>query len=129
MSRRIVSQVRSSSHQAWPCLRRTCVRVMVVVPALAGREHRDERVVPAGVRRVVAARAPHMGQRIDRPRGVPHDHRPKHRAPHDKAHAELNGGGEAVIPQSHARRTRRRNTASHDSNATLIQLLRCSSHR
>ena len=54
---------------------RCLVVVVVVVPALAQRDERDERRVAARVGRGVATPAHHVGQRVHRERAVPQQHR------------------------------------------------------
>ena len=49
------------------------VRMMIVVPALAEREERDEKVIGGEIFGCEAAGSPHVGDRIDRPGGMQSD--------------------------------------------------------
>ena len=63
--------------------------VVVVVPAFAGGQQADDRIVAAAVGRLVIPIAPDMGYGIDRPGGVPDQHRAQRPGPDEEAGAEL----------------------------------------
>jgi len=64
------------------------VGVMVVVPPFAVGEQRDQPVVAAVVGGGVIAVTPGVGERVDGPRAMQHDHRPQRDRPHCHARRE-----------------------------------------
>src|SRR5260370_21583309 len=63
--------------------------MMVVMPTFSASEQSDDRIVAAVVRRRIASITPNMGDRIDRPRRVPHKHRSQRASPDKKTRPEL----------------------------------------
>ena len=81
-----------------PC--RAGIGVMIIVPALAAGEERDQSVIAAVVGSPVVAITPDMGDRIDRPGGMPNDDGPQRRTPDKQTLPELQGVSPAA-PRDH----------------------------
>jgi hypothetical protein len=67
------------------------MRVMVVVPALAGSYERNPPVIPGIISGIESATTPHVRSRVDQPSGVETDNYPEADAPQQEwnaAHGE-----------------------------------------